>query len=214
MPFTKHARDTYFSQELSQFTTAVLPDVSNDFPRRKSWVTEYRMNSVLRFDVPANVRPFYFAFLRRAESTFLEYDLFRSALSDYFADPRLLLSLYMRSLHHVEIATSMAYQAFVFLGKATPAGRFVKNDRSPLQRLNAIYNVSRHFDPLQLPEGHLHAIWLKNDGIHAAEMTNGAKVESLVTFDELGELLTKLGTWANTLADVSSVPAPSDQPQS
>jgi hypothetical protein len=69
---------------------------------------------------------------------------------------------------------------------------FTQGDGSPYERLNLLYNKDRHSDPAKLPEGHLHAVWIKNDGLYA----DGANL----TFDELRELVHEIAGIADKLA--------------
>jgi hypothetical protein len=79
----------------------------------------------------------------------------------------------------------MLCQAFNFARKALRIKLFEPNDGTPQERLNLIYNRSRHTNVSSLPPGHLHTVWLQNDGIY----TDGAALR----FDEFEELLRELG---------------------
>jgi hypothetical protein len=71
---------------------------------------------------------------------------------------------------------------------------FETNDGTPHQRLNLIYNQSRHTKVSSLPPGHLHTVWLQNDGIY----TDGAALR----FDELEDLLRQMGRIAERFLQV------------
>ena len=86
----------------------------------------------------------------------------------------------------------MAYQTNDFISRAVNIKLFTTKDGSVYQRLNCIYNDSRHKDPETFPSGHLHAVWIKNDGLYA----EGANL----TFDELRDLICMVCRVADTLA--------------
>jgi hypothetical protein len=86
----------------------------------------------------------------------------------------------------------MLCQSLYFVRKALGFDLFKKDDGSTYERLSLIYNNSRHSNPEKLPAGQLHAVWIKNDGLH----TDGANL----TFDELHDLLREFGGIADKLA--------------
>ncbi|MEP6888315.1 MAG: hypothetical protein ABI945_08320, partial [Nitrospirales bacterium] len=98
-----------------------------------------------------------------------------------------------------ESTVAMVYQSINFVRRALGIKLFLQGDGSTYERLNIIYNKSRHSDPESLPEEQLYAIWLKNDGLYA----NGANL----TFDELRGLVHEIGGIADKLAK-GQIPAP------
>src|SRR5207302_1979964 len=77
------------------------------------------------------------------------------------------IGAYFHSLGAFEAAVSSVYQGLVFAGKRIGGTLFDKGDGGELERMNHVYNTSRHYDPAKdLPPDHLHAVWLRNDGLH------------------------------------------------
>ena len=68
---------------------------------------------------------------------------------------------------------------------------FVKDDGSAFQRLNLLYNRSKHLESAikreQLPADGTLPVWLTNAGLQA--------VDGGLTFVEIAETLTDLGKW-------------------
>lgn len=87
---------------------------------------------------------------------------------------------------------SVLYQALKLGRKALGTKLFEPGDGSPYERLNLIYNKSKHADPQALPSGQLHAIWIKNEGL----VTDGTVLE----FCELRELIRVIGRISDKLA--------------
>lgn len=75
-------------------------------------------------------------------------------------------------------------QGYQFGCDALDTKLFQKNDGTPYERLNFIYNVSRHYSPGELAAGDLHRVWISDDGLHVREKA--------LSFDELRELLSEL----------------------
>jgi hypothetical protein len=98
---------------------------------------------------------------------------------------------------HWEVVLSSAYQAWrlITLGQRT----FEPDDGSIYQRLNLLYNRSKHVesaimsDPPQLPEDGTLAVWLKNDGLHCSD--------GYLTFEEVAEFLESLARVADAVQD-------------
>jgi hypothetical protein len=72
---------------------------------------------------------------------------------------------------------------------------FKNGDGSSLQRLNRIHNVSKHLEPTSIPTGHIHAVWLSNQGINVS----GA----VVRWSELAELARKVGSIADRVSNLT-----------
>jgi hypothetical protein len=194
MPLTNYGLDHLVSQELSKLSRCTAPEVTSSFPEARYWVSNFVLNSAFGSPLRYEAKRFGFAFLRRAEAAFVEYDHARVALDEYVQTRPRKPSLYFRVLHHFEVTVTMLYQALDFGRRFAEVKLFERGDGSKHERLNLIYNVSRHFDPAALPLDHLHAVWIANDGIHIADCS--------LTFRELGELLTELGQSADKVSRI------------
>jgi hypothetical protein len=112
VPFSNYGLDHLVSQELSKLSQCKVPEVSSSFPESKHWVSNFVLNSFLRFNVTPEAKRLMFFFLRRAEAAFVEYDHARGALSEYVEAARRKPSVYFRTLHHFEVTIAMLYQAY------------------------------------------------------------------------------------------------------
>jgi hypothetical protein len=76
---------------------------------------------------------------------------------------------------------------------------FSPGDGSVLQRLNLLYNRSKHTDKAitawQLPPNGTISIWLTNDGLQS--------MDSSLSFEEAADILADLAWWADAVQDPS-----------
>ena len=192
MLLTNYALDKFVSQQLSQLTECNVFNVAERYSQAKHWVSNFVLNSMFGGSVLEEGRIFTFFFLRRAEAAFTEYESACQALIEFVNAPSKRPSLYFRALHHFEMTIAMLWQAYDLTKKALNHKLFNKGDGSDYERLNWIYNVSRHFNPLDLPSGQIHVIWLTNAGIQTEK--HG------VSFPELEEFLVEIGNLANSIS--------------
>lgn len=194
MPFTKYALDEFYSQEISQLTECNAPEVVKHFSQSEHWVANFFLNSVFGYPIAQKGRAFGFGFLRRAETAFLEYEIARMSLIGFINSNPEKPSLYLKSLTHFEITITMVYQAYQLLMRLSDEKLFQKNDGSPLDRLNKIYNLIRHFDPSELPLKHFHAMWISNNGLHIENYN--------LSFEELEEIMIEIGELADRVSKI------------
>ena len=192
MPLTNYSLDKFVSQQLSQLTECNASNVSESYSQAKYWVSNFVLNSIFGGSASKEGRTFTFFFLRRAEAAFTEYEYARQALIEFVSTPLKQSSLYFRALHHFEMTITMLWQAYDLTRRILKEKLFEKSDGSNYERLNWIYNVSRHFDPSELPLGQIHAVWLNNDGIQTDKYG--------VSFQELGEFLVEVGNLADSIS--------------
>src|SRR5215203_6662110 len=149
MPFSNYGLDHLISQELSKLSRCEAPEVTSTFPESKHWVSNFALNSSLCFEVTPEMKGFRFAFLRRAEAAFIEYEYAREALSEYVANRPRKPSLYFRTLHHFEMTLALLWQAYDFTYKATEKKYKIydRGQNSHYERLNDLYNASRKYNP-------------------------------------------------------------------
>lgn len=191
MPLSSYARDNFVVQEYSALTTFDVQPIGPNFTGHKSWLTTFVLNTIFTTDLPSASRALAFALLRRAEAAVEDFDAACAVLSELVAAKK-TVSGYFRGLRVLEATISQLYQALEFVRKASGTKLFQKGDGSRYERLNRIYNVSRHGDPQALPAGHLQLVWLRDDGVHV----EGASM----TFGELRELVVELATAAEHLS--------------
>jgi hypothetical protein len=189
---TKYTLDNFFSQEISQLTECNAPEVVSRFSQSEHWVGNFFLNSVLGCPIDQNGRAFGFGFLRRAETAFIEYEIARNFLIKFVNSNGEKPSFYLKSLTHFEITITMVYQAYHLFMRLSDEKFFEKNDRSLLDRLNKIYNLIRHFNPLELPLNHIHPMWISNDAL---------QVESCaLSFVEFEEIMIDIGELADRVS--------------
>jgi hypothetical protein len=191
MPLSFYALGNFVSQELSQLTECRATGVADEFPDYQSWLSNLVLNWMLGSSLPREKAALAFAIIRRSEASISDYEEARELLAKLVSSGK-SVSLYFRCLARFESTVAMVYQALDFAGKALNIKLFSKGDGSPCERLNKIYNESRHRKPETLPTGQLHAVWIKNDGL----FTDGAHL----TFAELRELVHEVGQIADKLS--------------
>jgi hypothetical protein len=162
MPLSKYAIDTFISSKITELTECHLTDLSAEFPNSKDWVSRFGLTVIFVKPLPEAARPFVIQFVRRTEMAIAEYARMRVELQYLLSGPQ--WSPYYRALHHGEVATAMLYQAYDLTRTKLKQDFFDRNDGSPLQRLNCIYNTSKH-QPAEVQD----PVWLSNDGFHTAK---------------------------------------------
>lgn len=180
MGISNYALDTFVSQDLSKLTELSIKPLAEEFPDANNWFAQFVLRRIFHLHVPDDKAPLVFAIVRRTHAALDEWELASAAAAGNLRTP----AVYFGVLRHVENCVSAVWQGLEFGRKAIDQELFQKADGSVYQRLNWIYNASRHFDPEALPEGDLHRVWLSNDGVHTREHT--------VTFDELREAIKML----------------------
>ena len=191
MPLSLYALDNFVAQDLSELTECRMVSVAHDFPEHASWLSTFVLNWMLRIPLPKEKAALVFALIRRADGAIDDYEAALAHLAELVNGGR-NISLYFRCLRRFESTVAMVYQALDVGRKAIERKLFTESEGSPYERLNRIYNRSRHAKPETLPSGQLHAVWIKNDGLY----TDGANL----TFDELRDLICMICRVADTLA--------------
>jgi hypothetical protein len=203
MPLSMYARDAFVAQDLSLLTECRAMAVAQEFPDCSSWLGSFVLNWMFRIPLTKEKAALAFALIRRAEGAIVDYEEARGHLAKLVAGD-VSISLYFRCLRRFESSVGALYQSLDFVRKALGIQLFTQGDGSPYERLNVIYNRGRHSNPETLPAGQLHAVWIKNDGLH----TDGANL----TFDELRELIGDIGRIADKLAKGEVPTEPIDAP--
>jgi hypothetical protein len=184
MPLSNYALDTFVAQKLSELTAPSATSVAQEFPGLDTWLTTFVLKTIFHLSLPQDRAALAFALLRRAQAAIEDYDDACAALRP-IVERQKTVSEYFRALRKLEGAIAMLYQAYDFAMKGLGIKLFEPDDGTPYQRLNLLYNRSRHTNVSTLPPGHLHTVWLQNDGVY----TDGATLR----FDELEDLLRDLG---------------------
>lgn len=160
MGFTNYAVENFISKRITEITCVGPADLSPEFPNASAWLSRLGMLAILTNQFAPEIRPFAIQFVRRTEMALAEYTRARSELVTLLGGTR-RWSPYFRALHHIEVSASMLYQAYDLSRKKLKTDLFQSGDGSPLQRLNLIYNTSKHQaadadDPIWLSDVSIH----------------------------------------------------------
>ena len=181
---------------MSKFTSATLPDLSAIDSEQEHWLANYILNSILRVNVQSPERQRLFNFLRRSHSAFEEYAAARELTLRYLAEPEGKLG-YLKAMGHWEALLGYTWQAYRLILPAKFGNLYEKGDESFFERLNNLYNKSKHADGAILDGKYLEdsplCVWLTNEGLKSTD--------ELVTFEEVVETLTQLAQLAAAVQD-------------
>lgn len=185
---------------MSKFTEAEIPDALTSSDGHCSWLSSFLLNSVLRSRYTGKTYQFAFNFLRRSESACREFELAKGETVRFLEGTRQSISLYVRAVQHWEYFLSQAWHSFLLLSSFAGYPRtnlFEKGDGSVDERLNGLYNASKHaesqIDNGQIPEIYSMPIWLANDGL--------VSVAYKLSYVEVGDVVKLLSQWSNCIVD-------------
>lgn len=193
MGFTRHATDLYISEKIGQVTKCGTTPVGMEFPALTAWVSAFGLCVILQDHPPAQNRQFALQFIRRVEMACAEYSRASEYLADLIAGGSGRWSPYFRALYHFEAAISQLYLAYDGARKKIANDYFASGDGSDLDRLNKIYNASKH----QIATAE-QTLWITNDGVCAEDAS--------ISFAELEELLRSCAHIANRITNQSDEP--------
>jgi hypothetical protein len=173
-----------------------------ELPTKANWLGAFILTTVFTATLPAKNRAYVFNFLRRAEGAFSAYREARSALIEYLATPRNVLSPYFRDLLNFEVCIAQCYQGYELLATGSGEKLFERNDRSDGERLHYLYVDSKHMDRMidggKLPTEATVAVWITNHGLESNR--------AALSFDELFEMLIHMGRLAEQLSTLTAGP--------
>ena len=164
MSFTNYAVEAFISKHIVELTSVGIIDVAPEFPNAASWLSRLGTLAILTNRFTPEARPFAIQFVRKVEMALLEYARAKKELETLLAGAR-KWSPYFRALHHVETSSSLLFQAYDLSRKKLEIQLFQPRDGSSLQRLNKIYNTSKHE-----AAGPDEPVWLSNTSIHTADV--------------------------------------------
>lgn len=193
-----HITDTYIATEISKFDQAEIPDMSTSQPETLHWLSNYTLNSVLSGALPSPQREHRFAFLRQAMIAYSEHNMARYATLTFLEAEEQSFGRYFIAIHHWEQFLAGAWHALDALERAGIVGRLYEpGDGSIAEDLHGLYLQTKHAES-QVENGRMPsqgelAIWLCNSGLRSDDHE--------LTFDETGELLTRIRDWAHVVED-------------
>jgi hypothetical protein len=204
--WSDYALDKFVAPEMSKFTAASIPDVGEYNESREWWVRNFFLSSMLRGTPDPPYRQYMLNFLRRAELSFQQYELARDRTLKYLESPRNKgTGNYMAAIGHWEVFLGQAWHAYLllsYMAGQNGQGIFESGDNSEAERLNFLYNRSKHAEKsingAFYPEDGTLCLWLCNDGL---KVTSGSQTDGQLTFLEMFSILEGLGKWADMVQD-------------
>jgi len=196
MPFSDNLLNKLVAPGISELKRGSVPDLMSRFPHCTHWVEIFLLNAFIGATLVGTTRAVVLNFLRRVENAFLEYTEARRNLNAYTRGSRQAVSKYFSAVLHFEHSIAMTYQASMLMRDFYPGQKFFeKGDQSPLQRLNELYNHTKHVDSIlasgQLSDGYSIPLWISNTGLHCSVCS--------LTFAELADILGVLAANADRL---------------
>ncbi len=179
MPFTRAAVEMFISAKASAITRCGASEVSKKVPELDHWLTHFGLLIICNNFPPATYRLFALNLIRRIYAVFLEYDLAREEVRKLVKDGNGRWSPYFAALTHFEMAISQLYVALDSIRKLMDHNFFTRGDGSFEEKLNFIYNASKHdIAETELP------VWFTDDGL--------ACTKAEITFAELEDFMLKM----------------------
>ena len=195
----------FLAPGIGNFTSAHIPDLTQRFPQAPHWVGNHFLNNVLRGHFGDRWRQVVFAYIRRAQNSFIAYHEARRLTLEYLdgkqPDNPLIRHYFgaVTAWENFALQISMVTDLFRWLNQGV--GAFKKNDGSKEQRLYEMANLIKHtasaVDSGQCPESGTIPLWLGNDGLHS--------FTSSVSFQEASEILVDVCSLADNFQDPRSL---------
>lgn len=198
MPLSHYAMDKFVAPELSNLTECNVIDMTGHDDQCQHWVANFILNAMLRVTVKEPYYAYTFKFLRGSEMSFYEHENGRLTLHDYISNRPDAIYSYLRAVYHFENFTAQSYQAYEIIRKWSGQNTFQSGDGSMRDRLNILYNRSKHADKAihagQLPTiDATMPVWLTNNGLQGEG--------TLLTYQEMAEILKELSKIAGKLSN-------------
>lgn len=180
MSISNYALDKFVAQDMSKLSQLSIKSLAEEFPNADTWLAQFVLRRIFQAHVPDEKAALAFAIIRRTHAALQEWELASAAAQGDLRS----IGIYFSVLRHLESCISSIWQGLEFARKSLGQDLFVRGDGSVYERMNWVYNVSRHFAPEALPQGDTHRVWLSNQAMHTREKT--------VNFDELREAIRML----------------------
>jgi hypothetical protein len=187
MGITRGAIEAFISDRITAISSVNARDIAAQFPRADRWLSALGISHIFTASIPPEHLPLAIQLLRKTEFALIAYSSMRSELLRLVGGPA-TWTPYYRAVTHGESAISALYQARYLAGKHFGLRLFEKDDGSPMQRLNSLYNAGKH-QVAQVDE----PMWLTNAGFECA----AAKLSYL----EFEEILSGTAALADTIAN-------------
>src|SRR5680860_211867 len=186
---------------ISDFTSATIPDLTDEFPQASYWLVNHFLNSVFRTGFKDRWRQVVIAYLRRAQNAFVAYHNSSEITANYLKgnepqNPK--IGAYfgvVSSWENFALQASMAMDLIRWLNQGQCV--FVKNDGTKEQRLYQMANLVKHTASAvssgQCKESDTLPLWLSNDGLHC--------FDHALSYAEASEILRELAIGAEKFQD-------------
>jgi predicted RNA-binding Zn-ribbon protein involved in translation (DUF1610 family) len=191
-----YALDNFVAHRLSELTECG-PKPIEDAP---NWIGAFVLNSIFVAPLEPKKRAYILNFLRRADGAISSYQVARIHLIEYLRAPGYAVSRHFRALLSFENCVAHLYQGMKLISAATKVPMFESGDGIKEERLNIIFNTSKHMDGRiekgTMPEEATGAIWITNYGVECQQ--------AKLSFLEIEELLAWVRDSARTLSEFKS----------
>lgn len=194
---TNTGYDRVMGQRISSLTEARPRPIAPEFKDHEHWLRGLGLTRMMG-TIPDATAPLAFAFVRRARDSVRAFDQGCDHLRAFVKKRG--TDRYFDTLERFEAALLAVCFATVMASNALERKLFKKGDGSADSRIHWLHNLIKHIDPKKLPPGHLHPLWLENDGIYGAQVLPAGVDEHHVTFDELRTEVRGLALLADQLA--------------
>ena len=193
--FSKEILEKHIAPEVSLFTEAEIPDMSNWEKEAPSWIANFFLNSAFTATFKPPMNAYAFNYLRRAQAAYIEHKQARDATYAFLQNGGQSPTRYCLALFHWETFLGQSCHAYALLLKAFQGKAFSKGDGSLEERLNHLYNQMKHVESriecAQMLPGATVPVWLTNDGIKSTDAS--------MTYAETADVLKQICAWANAL---------------
>lgn len=188
MGISNYALDTFVAQDMSKLTQLSVKSLAEEFPNADKWLAQFVLRRIFQAHVSDEKAALAFAIIRRTHASLQEWELASAAAQGDLRS----IGTFFGVLRHMENCIGSIWQGLEFTRKSLGQDLFKKGDGSAYERMNWVYNVSRHFDPESLPQGDTHRVWLSDHAMHTREQA--------VSFDELRDAIRMLARVSEKVA--------------
>lgn len=193
MVLSSYAKDNYIAPKMSQLTKSNAPKLDEYFDIDNTRILNFILSSLFRRKIKNEKMRFaVLNLLRKSQIAFTEYENGRLCLEEFVSKDIQdhAITIYYEAVFHFETTVSNTYQAFMMIRQIVGEDLFEARDGSPLQRLNRIYNNSKHADAnitdRKSSAFSIIPVWINNNGLESKE--------TFISFEEIIDLFNDLMT--------------------
>jgi hypothetical protein len=172
---------------------------ANPVDEPPNWIAVFVLNSALNSTADVSKYTYSLNFLRRVEEAISSSREGTARLLEYVQSPGRSIATYFRSLSHFEFCIGQLWQAHCLLSKPGNVVLFNKGQGSTEERLNKIYNATKHMEERiaagKMPEDSPSVLWLTNGDISC--------VDASVSFTEVETTLRVVHELATGIAELT-----------